>query len=99
MLGAAGLLGGIFTKNFSKDNRLTIMLMVATSTIVCETIVYIVQIINGSLLIEIIPFIKIILVETIYNIMLTIIIYPIIKHLGNQVEKIFTEDNILTRYY
>ncbi len=90
--------GGILTKNFSKDSRITIMLMTAGVTLICETISYIIQIIVFSLSVDVV-FIKIILIEILYNTMLVIILYPIIKRAGSRLEKIFTEQKILTRYY
>lgn len=90
--------GGILTKNFSKDSRMTIMLMTAGVTLICETISYIIQIIVFSLSVDAV-FIKIILIEILYNTMLVIILYPIIKRAGARLEKIFTEQKILTRYY
>ena len=90
--------GGILTKNFSKDSRMTIMLMTAGVTLICEIISYIMQIIVFDLSVDII-FLKIVLIETLYNTMLVIILYPIIKRAGARLEKIFTEQKILTRYY
>lgn len=90
--------GGILTKNFSKDSRMTIMLMTAGVTLICEIISYIMQIIVFDLSVDII-FLKIVLMETLYNTMLVIILYPIIKRAGARLEKIFTEQKILTRYY
>lgn len=98
-LGLAGLLGGLFTKNFSKDSRLTIMLMSCVATFACELISYILQIILFKLSIEVFLFIKIILIEILFNAMIIIIIYPIIDKVGALLEIIFTENKILTRYY
>lgn len=89
----------MFTKNLSKDSRMTIMLMSATTTFICEIISYIIQIVLFRLSFEIVAFIKIILLEVIYNVMIIIIIYPIIEKLGNLLEKVFTENKILTKYY
>ncbi len=74
------------------------MLMTAGVTLICETISYIIQIIVFSLSVDVV-FIKIILIEILYNTMLVIILYPIIKRAGSRLEKIFTEQKILTRYY
>ena len=60
---------------------------------------YIIQIIIFKMSLEIMPFIKIILIEILYNVMLIIIIYPLIGKLGTILEKVFTENNILTKYY
>lgn len=98
-LGLAGLLGGLFTKNFSKDSRLTIMLMACAATFACELISYIFQIILFDLSIEFWAFIKIMAIEILFNSMIIIIIYPIIDKAGILLERIFTEDRILTKYY
>ena len=98
-LGTIGLLGGIFTKSFSKDSRLTIMLMSCLATFLGETISYVLQIILFSLSIDVLAFIKIILIEILFNAMIIIIIYPIIDKIGGLLERLFTEDKILTKYY
>ena len=59
------------------------MVMSATATFVCELV----------------AFIKIILLEILFNSMIIIIIYPIIEKSGMLLEKIFTESKILTKYY
>ena len=99
VLGVAGLLGGLFTKNFSKDSRMTIMVMTLVTTFICELISYVLQIIIFKLSIDVLPFLKIILIEIIFNAMIVIIIYPIIEKTGSALERVFTEEKILTRYY
>lgn len=74
------------------------MLMTTGVTLICETISYIIQIIVFGLSVDAV-FIKIILIEILYNTMLVIILYPIIKRAGTRLERIFTEQKILTRYY
>jgi hypothetical protein len=44
-------------------------------------------------------FIKILFVETIYNILLSIIFYPAIQKFGYSIERTFKKNNILTRYF
>ena len=75
------------------------MVLVILVTFICELISYIYQIILFGLSIELLNFIKIILLEILYNTILLIILYPILQKLGNKLEKVFTEDKILTRYY
>lgn len=75
------------------------MLMTIGATLICEIISYLIQIIVFKLSIELLPFIKIIAIETLYNTMLIIIIYPLIEKAGVLFERIFTENKILTRYY
>lgn len=98
-LGVAGVLGGVFAKSVSKDSRITIMLMMFGATIVCETISYLIQIIIYKLSVDLVGFLRIILIETIYNIILTIVLYPLIYKLGIILENNFSKDKILTRYY
>lgn len=75
------------------------MLMTAGATLICEAISYLIQVIVFKLSLEIIPLMKIIAIEILYNSMLIIIIYPLIEKLGKILERIFTEKSILTKYY
>lgn len=98
MLGIIGLLAEYIDKNFSKDSRITIMAIVAICTAIYEIGIYAFQIIRWDVAIEIIPFIKILAIEVIFNTILSIILYPLIKKIGNKIESIFKGKNILTRY-
>ena len=99
MLAVVGFVAGMFAKNFSKDSRITIMLMVAGTTFVFEFIVYVLNffILNSNF--EIWIFLKILIVEVIYNVILTIIIYPLFKKFGYYIEYEYKGDQILTRYF
>lgn len=101
MLGAIGFLGGYFDKNFSKENRITIMSMVIGSTIIFELGTYLINSAILSYEIEILAFIKILLIEILYNTLITIIIYPILQKAGYYIEEIFKNRNsaLLTRYF
>ena len=99
MLGAIGLLGEYLDKNFSKESRITIMLMIAGSTVIYEVGCYIFNIIALGTSIEILAFIKILLIEVIYNILIAIVIYSLIQRLGHALEEVFKTKNILTRYF
>ena len=100
MLGIIGLIGGYIDKNFSKDSRVMIMSMVMVTTIIYEIGLYIIQIIVLSYNIsEIGLLVKTLFIEVVYNIIITIIIYPIIKKVGYFIEGTFKESNILTRYF
>ena len=94
-----GILGEIMSKNFSKDSRFIVTLMVIITTALYEALVYILTMLRTESAIEIIPFIKILLIELVFNILLTIIIYPIIKKAGYYIENLFDEKYILTRYF
>ena len=75
------------------------MLMAAATTFICELVSYIYQMILFNISIEVFSFIKIVLIEILFNSMIITIIYPIIQKSGILLEKIFTEDKVLTRYY
>ena len=49
--------------------------------------------------IELKSFIRILLIETLYNAILTIIFYGAIIKLGYKLERQFKQKNILTRYF
>lgn len=99
MLGTVGVIAGILDKNFSKDSRMTIILMTALTTAIYEIGSYLLNYIIISTNLEILPFIKILLIEIIYNTILTIILYPLLQKLGYYIEESFRGKQILTRYY
>lgn len=98
-LGIIGFLAGVFDKNFSKDSRMTIMLMVAGATLIFEVISYLINYISLSINVEILNFTKILLIEIFYNIILTIILYPLIQKFGYYIENEYKGNKILTRYF
>lgn len=98
-LALVGLGAGIFAKNFSKDSKITIMLMVAGFTAGYEIICYFLNYVILDANVEIWVFIRILLVEVIYNIILTIILYPLFKKFGYFIEHEYKGDQILTRYF
>ena len=99
MLGAVGFIGGVFDKNFSKENRFTIMIMVTVCTIFYEISVYLIGSAIYKYSPEMMVFLRILLIECIYNILMTIILYPIIQNLGYKIEAVYKGDKILTRYF
>lgn len=98
-LGLIGLLAAVFDKNFSKDSRMTIMFMVLGSTIIYEVISYILRYLFVGANIEVFNFIKVLIVEIIFNLLLTIIIYPLIQKSGYYIENEYKGNKILTRYF
>jgi len=99
MLGIIGLLGGYFDKSFSKDSRMTVMLMTIIATLVYETGAYMINTLIMSTNIEIIPFLKILIIEMLYNAILMIILYPLFQRIGYRIEEEFKGSKILTRYF
>ena len=75
------------------------MLMVAGSTAIYEIGSYVFNVINLSAYAELINFTKILIIEIIFNTMLTIILYPLIQKAGYKLEETFRENRILTRYF
>lgn len=99
VLGGVGFVSGIFAKNFSKDSRLTIMFMAAGLTAAYEIVVYLLNYFILDTNLEILIFLRILILEVIYNILLTIILYPLLKKFGYYIEHEYNGDRILTRYF
>lgn len=96
------LVGGLailFDKNFSKDSRITIMLMVLGATVIFEVVSYFMNYILYSVNMEIFSFIIILIYEVIYNIFITIIFYPLMQRFGYYIENEYKANKILTRYF
>ena len=98
-LGLIGFLAAIFDKNFSKDSRITIILMVSGATIIFEVLIYILNYIISGINLEVLNFIIILTIEVIYNIILTIILYPLFQKYGYYIEDEYKGNKILTRYF
>lgn len=73
--------------------------MVIFSTTIYEILKYIMNIFILDFYVDVWMFIKILLVEILYNILLTIIFYPLIKKSGYYIENIIKGNAILTRYF
>lgn len=99
MFCVVGYLGAYFDKNFSKENKVTILLMAIGATFIYEFGFYS---LNGLILgynFEWLKFLKIIICEIVYNSLITILLYPLIQSTGYKVDRIFKKNNILTRYF
>ncbi len=92
-------LASYFDKNFSKESRITIIIMVAISTIIYEVGRYFIDSMVVNYEREMFYFFKILLIETTYNVLLTIIVYPLMQKVGFVIDRNFKENNILTRYF
>ena len=86
-LALVGLISGILDKTFSKDSRLIVLLMGILCTIIYEVSLYFMQYIAIGINVEIFQFIKILIIEVIYNVILIIILYPLMKLTGYEIEK------------
>ena len=99
LLGIVGFVGGYLDKNFSKNSKITIILMCIATTIIYEVINYLVLVLMYKLDFELLALIKIVLIEAVYNSILIIIFYPLTRWIGYKIEDIFKGSNILTRYF
>lgn len=99
MLGAVGIIGMLFDKNFSKENRITLIVMVMISTMVFEVGENIINYFILKTTIDLLPFIEILLIECLYNAIITIVLYPLIQKGGNKIETEYKGNKILTRYF
>lgn len=98
-LALIGVISGILDKTFSKDSRLIILLMGSICTIVYEIVLYFMQYMLFKINVEIFQFIRILSIEVIYNVIIIIILYPIMKVIGYEIENEIKGDKILTRYF
>ena len=99
LLGAIGYLGEYFDKNFSKDNRIMIILMSIGSTIIYEVGMYIVNIVRFKIEIEPLEFIIILAIEVLFNILIITILYSPMKKLGYYLEDNIKGKKFQTRYF
>ena len=99
VLALVGLLSGLLEKTLSKDSRITVLIMGIITTIVYEAVLYFLQYVIFKVNIQIMDFIKILLVEVIYNTLLIIILYPLMRNIGYEIENEIKGDRILTRYF
>ena len=88
-----GLIAGVLDKNFSKDNKLTLMSIVSFLTFLAEFIIYVLEILFLKVQFNFITFIKCIAIEVIFNALLVIIFYPLIIKFGNNLEDDFINNN------
>ena len=75
------------------------MLITLGISLICEILLYTTQILLFNLSIELKTFLKILMIESLYNVIIIIIIYPLLEKSGEILTKIFKERNILTKYY
>lgn len=99
MFAIVGLVGGYFDKNFSKESKITMMLMVVGATIIYELGSFLVNAVIYSYVLDGVNFLVTLVIEIIYNVILTIILYPLMQKTGFYIEDAFKGNKILTRYF
>ena len=73
--------------------------MLLICTIIYEIVLNLIQYIVLKTNFMLIPFIKILIIETSYNVILAIILYPLMKITGYEIENEIKGNKILTRYF
>ena len=99
LLGIVGYAGGYLDKSFSKDSKLTIILMCIGTTFIYELGIYGSMVLFDGAQLEVVSFIKRVIIELLYNSILVIILYPLMQKTGYSIEETFKGNNILTRYF
>ena len=72
--------------------------MVDAATCVYESILYIYNTISSKAIFDILGFNKILIIEVVFNCLMTIILYPIIRNCGNILERIFKSKKTVTLF-
>ena len=96
--GIIGLIAGFLDKNFSKDNRLTLISMISFLTLITELIIVIIGIVFMHMQINILQFLKIVIIEVIFNSIIVLVLYPLIIKLGNRLENDFIRNNKIINF-
>lgn len=99
MLIIIGIIAEIYNKNFSKDSRITFMLMGAISTFIYEIGWYLLNAMHLSIQLEVISFLKVVLTEIVFNTLITIILHQYIQMYGAFLEKNYKGQRVLTEYF
>ena len=73
--------------------------MIAIATIIYESGINILNYFINNSNLSVWYFIRTLIIELIYNSIITIIIYPLIMKFGYRIEENFKENRILTRYF
>lgn len=97
MFAFIGYICGFLDKSFSKESKITIILMVLGSTLIYEIVVFAYISIVNSIPLDLLGFLRILCIELIFNALLTIILDPVIKKCGAILERIF-KNKISTSY-
>lgn len=89
MLGMIGYFSGVLNNNFTKESRITQIIIVFFSTIIYEIGIYFFNIVFLGYPLQISNFMRTTIIEAIYNSLLTMILYSLILKLGNRWEESF----------
>lgn len=73
--------------------------MVIVATVGYEVLQILYSVIKYGVVFNFIMFLFVLLVETLFNVLLVMIFYPILKKVGYYLEDAFKVKQVLTRYY
>lgn len=90
------IISKILNKNISRENRITLLLNIILVTILYEFLNYIFMCIKLASQIEFLSFAKILVIELLFNTIITIILYPIIQKTGKVLKSIFENDKMFS---
>lgn len=94
MLCLIGFIATWFDSLWSKDEKISIIIMVFLSTFIFEFGSYFIKSIVLDFEFEVIVFLKMLVWEEIYNILLTIIFFSLIKKIGYMMERKLKRSNM-----
>ena len=99
LMGLMGWSGDYIEKKFSKESKLTIVLMGSIVTIIYEILSYIYKMLKLSASLSILSFLQILVIEIIYNAFIVIIFYPLIHKFGIYTEDVMKNKKMLPKYF
>lgn len=99
LMGAIGWSGDYIEKKFSKESKITIVLMGSIVTGVYEVFSYVFKIVKLSANINFLPFLYMLAIEIIYNAFIVIIFYPLIHRFGTYAENVMKNKKMLPKYF
>ena len=91
-----GFMATWFDSLWSKDEKISIVIMVIIATFIFEFGCYFLRSIIFDFEMELWPFFKILAIEELYNILLTIIFFGVIKKVGYSMERKLKRNNMYT---
>ena len=94
-LGIAALISNLLKNKINYINRITVSTIIAILTIIYNITIYLLNIIVTDINVELMQFIKVVFIEILYNSLIIILIYPILKKKMEKVQEIFEFKNIL----
>ncbi len=96
LLGIVGYLGEVYDRNFSKNKKISVILLNIVCTVLYEVILYCFYIIKFKINIEVWLFIEKLVIENIYNTLILIIFFKPLCQLGSYLERNFKDRLFLT---